>query len=46
MAFLAFWVSLRSQDDQVMYTIIALIVWGVAFLANRWLKDEKDQKEE
>lgn len=42
-AIIAFWVSLRSEEDQLMYTIFALLIWGVAYFFN-WL--EKRYREE
>lgn len=33
-----FWISIRSQEYQMEYTIAALVTWGIAFLFNRWVK--------
>ena len=41
-----FWVSLRSPDLQMEFTLAAIAMWGVTFLVNRKLKNEEDQTEE
>lgn len=41
-----FWVSLRSPDLQMEFTLAAIGMWGITFLVNRKLKNEEDQKEE
>ena len=40
-----FWFSLRDKDHGMEYTLAALGVWGVAYLTNNWLKNEKKEKE-
>jgi len=30
-----FWISLRTNENELEYTLAALAVWGVAFLINR-----------
>ncbi len=42
-ALVAFWISLRAEEDQVMYTILALLIWGLAYFFH-WL--EKRYREE
>ena len=40
---IAFWISLRSEEDQLMYTLFALLLWALAYFFN-WL--EKRYREE
>ncbi|XOV91125.1 MAG: hypothetical protein ACFHWX_13040 [Bacteroidota bacterium] len=35
-----FWISIRSTEDQMYYTAAALVVWGGAFLLNRYVKKQ------
>ncbi|MFY0686097.1 MAG: hypothetical protein JXQ90_02980 [Cyclobacteriaceae bacterium] len=42
LAVMAFWVSLRSDDGNFEYTLIALGLWAVSFAVNKWWKNEKE----
>ena len=33
-----FWISIRSTTNQMYYTGAALLVWGGAFMLNRWVR--------
>ena len=44
-AVVAFWISLRSEEDQVMYTILALLIWGLAY-GFHWLEKRYREGEE
>jgi uncharacterized membrane protein YdbT with pleckstrin-like domain len=44
-AVVAFWISLRSEEDQIMYTILALLIWGLAYFFH-WLEKRYRQEEE
>ncbi|MEM9895900.1 MAG: hypothetical protein AAF789_05985 [Bacteroidota bacterium] len=38
--------SLRSEEEQLVYSVIAFCFWGISFLANRYLKKtEQGEKE-
>jgi membrane protein required for beta-lactamase induction len=41
-----FWFSFRSPVHQMEYTLAALVFWGITYLVNRKLKNEKNQEEE
>lgn len=43
-AVVAFWISLRSDEDQVMYTILALLIWGLAYCFH-WLEKRYSEEE-
>lgn len=44
LATLFFFFSLRSTDDQLLYGIIALGLWGAAFRTNKYAKREEEKK--
>jgi len=47
LAFAFLFFSLRSEDDGMLYSIIALGLWTIAFLLNRMKsKSNEEQKEE
>lgn len=33
-----FWISIRSTENEMYYTVAALLIWGGGFLLNRWVK--------
>ena len=41
-----FWFSLRDQEHRMEYTLAAIVVWGITYLVNRMVKNEKDQEKE
>ena len=38
-----FWFSLRDEQNRMEYTLAALVVWGVTYLINRKVKNEKEE---
>ncbi|MEM6831368.1 MAG: hypothetical protein AAF551_12705 [Bacteroidota bacterium] len=44
LAFVFLFFSLRSKENEVMYTFIALGMWGVAFLLNRFKKNKEKEE--
>lgn len=44
LALVIFYLSLRSPQDNMEYTIGALIVWGIAFLFHYLLQQEKKKQ--
>lgn len=36
--------SLRTQSDQILYSLIALGLWGVAYLLNKYKPGENKKK--
>lgn len=46
--FLIFWYALRHAEDQAMeFTLLALLIWGMTFGLNRYIKKlEKAENEE
>lgn len=42
-AFLFF--SFRSKDNEILYTFIALGLWGVAYLINKYKPGDKTEEE-
>ena len=44
MAFVFLFFSLRSESSELLYSLIALGMWGVAFLLNK-LKPKSSEKE-
>ncbi len=46
MAFLFFYLSLRSNELEVQYALVALIAWGIGFgLNKRWGNRTEKEKE-
>ena len=46
LAFVFLFFSLRSKSDELLYSIIALGLWGVAFLINKFKpKSDEEEKE-
>lgn len=45
LAFLFLFFSLRTQTEQMLYGLIALGFWGIAFLINKF-KPKSDEEEE
>ncbi len=45
-AIAAFWISIRTPEHQVEYTLAALGIWGVVWLLNRRFKKEKDSEDQ
>ncbi|MEQ8712579.1 MAG: hypothetical protein RIC80_06160 [Cyclobacteriaceae bacterium] len=43
-AIVAFWVSIRTEEDQLMYTLFALLIWGIAYFFH-WLEKRYRQEE-
>jgi len=44
-AIVVFWISLRDESLQVELSLVALLLWGISFLINRYLiKREKEEK--
>lgn len=39
-AIIAFWFSLRTTENEMEYTLLALAIWGIAFGVNRIFKNE------
>jgi hypothetical protein len=47
LVFLIFWYSLRYAEEQyVEFTLLALLVWGVTFWLNRYIKKLENLDEE
>ena len=46
LAFVFLFFSLRTQDNEMYYTIIALIMWGIAFLINKFKPSEEKKENE
>lgn len=48
LVFLVFWYSLRYAEEQyVEFTLLALLIWGITFGLNRYIKKlEKAEEEE
>ncbi|GAB4237148.1 MAG: hypothetical protein Tsb0034_12130 [Ekhidna sp.] len=46
LAFAFLFFSLRSEKDEMVYSLIALGLWGVAFLLNRLKPKTGEKKEE
>ena len=44
LAFAFLFFSLRTESRQLIYSLIALVSWGIAFLINRF-KPQEDEKE-
>lgn len=44
LALMFFFFSLRSEEDAMFYSIIALAMWGIAFLINKFKPGEKKKK--
>lgn len=42
LALVAFWISLRTKENELEYTLVALGIWAVAFLVNRQFKEKND----
>lgn len=45
LAFLFFFFSLRTKENEILYSVIALIIWGIAFLLNKFLPTDTNEKE-
>lgn len=43
LAFVFFFFSLRSKENEMFYSGVALGLWGVAFLINRYSSKKKDE---
>ncbi len=41
LAIIAFWISIRSQENQMEYTLAALGLWGLSWLTNKFIKEDK-----
>jgi hypothetical protein len=41
LAFAFFFFSLRSNGNEMFYAVIALVMWGIAFLINKMKPGEK-----
>ena len=44
LAFVFLFFSLRTETNQVLYTFIALGLWGIAFLLNKFKPGEKEKE--
>jgi hypothetical protein len=44
LAVTAFWIGLRSEVQNVEFTLLALLLWGVAYFFNWLEKKYKNQK--
>lgn len=45
LAFIFLFFSIRSKEDEVLYAVIALGCWGIAFLLNKFLfKGDGEEK--
>ena len=44
LAFVFLFFSLRTETNQMLYSLIALGMWGIAFLLNRFKPGEKEKK--
>ncbi|WP_258104911.1 hypothetical protein [Marinoscillum sp. MHG1-6] len=44
-AIILFWLSIRSENDQVMYTLAALVAWLLGQGAHLWYKKNKPKDE-
>ncbi len=42
LALVAFYISLRTDEYEMEAILISLGLWGISFLANRYIKTEKD----
>lgn len=45
LAFVFLFFSLRSQENEMLYALIALGCWGIGFLLNKFLPKPDDQEE-
>jgi nicotinamide riboside transporter PnuC len=41
-----FWLSIRMEAHQIEFTLAAIAVWGISFLVNRKIRNEKNKEEE
>ena len=46
LAFVFLFFSLRSENDEMLYALIALGFWGAAFLLNKFLPKKSNGEEE
>jgi hypothetical protein len=46
LSFIAFYFSIRSDTKAFQYAVVALLIWGVAYLISQWIKKIKRQDEE
>lgn len=46
LAFIFLFFSLRSKTDEILYSLIALVLWGMAFLINRFKPKSDEKKKE
>lgn len=44
LAFVFLFFSLRTETNQLMYSLIALGFWGAAFLVNKFKKNEGEEE--
>lgn len=44
LAFVFLFFSLRTETDQMLYSIIALGFWGAGFLVNKFKPDEEEKE--
>ena len=42
---IVFWISLRTEEDALYYTVLAVISWGLTYGAHRWLKYARNKEE-
>lgn len=46
LAFVFLFFSLRSDSDALLYSVIALVMWGVAFLLNKLKPKSREEETE
>ena len=46
LAFVFLFFSLRSKTDELLYSLIALGLWGIAFLLNKFKPKSNEEEEE
>ena len=44
LAFIFFFFSLRTKENEIIYTFIALGMWGIAYLLNKFKPGEKKKE--
>ncbi|WP_421762884.1 hypothetical protein [Ekhidna sp.] len=44
LAFVFLFFSLRTTTNELLYSIIALVLWGAAFLLNKYKPSEKEKE--
>ena len=40
---IVFWISIRTTEDAVYYSILALILWVMTYGTHKWMKAQKNK---